>query len=92
MVNKLKKATYLSAGLVCSGLAIIAVLVPIMPMSPFTLLALYFFARTSRRFDSWIHNHRILGRYMRPASDKISAVKNNLRARFRRGSGKGPGQ
>ena len=88
MIARMKKLIYLIAGLVCLAIGIIGMLIPVMPMSPFVLLSAYFFARTSRRFDDWVHNHRIFGRHMRKVSDKITAFKNNLRGKMPEGSEK----
>ena len=50
-----------SFGLLCVGLAIIGIILPLLPTVPFLLLAAFFFARSSERLHSWMLNHPKLG-------------------------------
>ena len=52
---------FLAAGFVCLGLAILGVFLPVLPATPFALLAAACFARASARFYSWVLNHRVFG-------------------------------
>ncbi len=48
-------------GLICVGLAIVGVVLPLLPTVPFLLLAAYFFARSSERLHSWLVSHKMFG-------------------------------
>jgi uncharacterized membrane protein YbaN (DUF454 family) len=54
-----------AAGLVCVGLGAVGVFVPLLPTTPFLLLAAACFARSSDRFYHWLMTHRWLGSYIR---------------------------
>jgi len=57
----LKRALWLSLGLVFLSLGMIGVLLPGLPTTPFILLAAACFARSSRRFYSWLINNPLFG-------------------------------
>ncbi|MBI4193865.1 MAG: YbaN family protein [Betaproteobacteria bacterium] len=48
-------------GLVFVGVGIAGVVLPVLPATPFFLLAAACFARASVRFYNWLLNHRVLG-------------------------------
>ncbi|MBN2565544.1 MAG: YbaN family protein [Candidatus Eisenbacteria bacterium] len=54
-----------AAGLVCVGLGVAGVLIPLLPTTPFLLLAAACFARSSDRFYNWLMNNRWMGDYVR---------------------------
>lgn len=57
----IKRYTFLTIGLIATGLGMIGVFIPLLPTSPFALLALYCFGVSSPRFQSWLLANRILG-------------------------------
>jgi uncharacterized membrane protein YbaN (DUF454 family) len=50
-----------AAGLVFFALAIVGLFVPVLPATPFVLLAAACFARASPRFYNWLLKHRVFG-------------------------------
>ncbi len=59
-----KRMALLVAGFGALVLAVVGAIVPVMPASPFILLAAYCFARSSRRCHSWLTKNRIFGRHV----------------------------
>ncbi len=48
---------------VCLG--IIGIILPLVPTTPFLLLASACYARSSEKYHNWLHNHRWFGEYIR---------------------------
>lgn len=59
------RAAYLVAGFACVGIALLGVVLPVLPTTPFLLLAAACFARSSDRFYAWLINHRSFGPLVR---------------------------
>ena len=64
MQSRLKSRAYIAAGFVCVGLGVAGIPLPLLPTTPFLLVAGYCFARGSRRWHDWLVNHRVLGTYI----------------------------
>lgn len=47
------------------ALGMVGLLLPVVPTTPFMLLALWAFSRSSRRFHDWLYNHRLFGPRLR---------------------------
>jgi len=56
---------WLSFGLAMVGLAFIGLILPLVPTTPFLLLAAYGFARSSKRLHDWLLAHRHFGPLIR---------------------------
>jgi uncharacterized protein len=63
-MTAVKKWLLVAAGFLFLGLAAAGVLLPILPTTPFLLLAAACFCRSSERLYSWLINHRWFGPYI----------------------------
>jgi hypothetical protein len=52
---------YFAAGWVFFALGVLGTVLPIVPTTPFMLLALWAFSASSERFHDWLYHHRIFG-------------------------------
>ena len=52
-------------GALSLGLGIIGIFLPLLPTTPFVLLAAYFFSRSSKRLHRWLVEHPRFGHYIR---------------------------
>jgi len=59
-----------TAGTVCVGLGIVGIFVPVLPTTPFLLLAAACYARGSQRFYGWLLNNKWFGSYIRNYLEK----------------------
>ncbi len=62
---KLKQRLYLTAGFISVGLGVAGIPLPLLPTTPFLLLAAFCFARGSERWHNWLMSHRTLSPYIR---------------------------
>jgi len=60
----LKKHLLIFAGSLALVLGIIGIVLPVLPTTPFLLLASFCYMRSSKRLYDWLMNHRILGPYL----------------------------
>ncbi len=54
-----------AGGTLAVALGIIGIFLPLLPTTPFLLLAAFFYARGSERFYAWLIGNRWLGDYLR---------------------------
>ena len=52
---------WLLAGLVSVAVGAVGVVLPLLPTTPFLLIAAFAFARSSSRLDRWLREHRTFG-------------------------------
>jgi uncharacterized membrane protein YbaN (DUF454 family) len=64
-IGSLRKGFLVSAGVVFLALAAIGVVLPLVPTTPFLLLAAACFVRSSDRLYRWLITHRVFGAYIR---------------------------
>ncbi|MEH6593161.1 MAG: YbaN family protein [Halioglobus sp.] len=61
----MKKTVYISIGFLFLGLAILGALLPVVPSTPFLLLAAWFFARSSEKWHQRLLNSQLFGPIIR---------------------------
>ena len=64
-----KKIFYLGLAWLCVGLGVIGIFLPLVPTTPFLLVALWGFMQSSPRLADWLRNHQRLGPYITDWSD-----------------------
>jgi uncharacterized membrane protein YbaN (DUF454 family) len=64
-LNRAKKALLVAAGSLCIVLAVLGVFLPLLPTTPFLLLASACYVRSSERLHGWLMGNRLLGGYIR---------------------------
>jgi len=77
-----QRPLYFVLGLTFVGLGILGIVLPVLPTTPFMILALWCFARSSEKFHQWLINHRVFGPLLQkweqhrviPPIAKIAAV------------------
>ncbi|MBA7668444.1 Inner membrane protein YbaN [subsurface metagenome] len=65
MSAELKRHLLIATGTICLAIGVIGIFTPILPTTPFLLLAAACYLRSSPRFHSWLMNNRIFGTYIR---------------------------
>ncbi len=63
--SKLIRWSLVAAGTLSLGLGLFGIFVPVLPTTPFLLLAAACYARGSQRFYCWLINNRLFGTYIR---------------------------
>lgn len=59
------RAIYTLIGFISLALGIIGIFLPLLPTTPFILLAAFCFMRGSTRMHTWLINHKVLGPYIK---------------------------
>lgn len=80
--NPLLRGVLIAVGWLSVVLGVIGIFLPVLPTTPFLLLAAACFMRSSRRFYLWLVNHRHLGPWIRdylegngiPLKGKVYAI------------------
>ena len=65
MSAELKRQLLIALGTICLATGIAGIFIPILPTTPFLLLAAACYLRSSARFHRWLMNNRVLGGYIR---------------------------
>ena len=63
-MNKMKRYMYIAAGIISVVLGSIGVVLPVLPTTPFLLLASFCFAKGSKRFDDWFKSTRLYKKHL----------------------------
>lgn len=64
-LKKVKRNLLIISGTLSVGLGILGMFLPLLPTTPFLLLAGYCYARSSKRFYNWLINNRWCGEYIK---------------------------
>lgn len=64
-MKKIKRHLIFIGGFISLILGIIGIAIPILPTTPFLLLASAAFAKSSEKFNKWLLNNKILGTYIK---------------------------
>lgn len=56
-----RRLLLLALGWLAFGLGVVGLLLPVVPTTPFMLLALWAFSSSSERFHRWLYTHRLFG-------------------------------
>lgn len=65
MMKRLTRILLTAGGTLCVALAVLGLFLPVLPTTPFLLLAAVCYARSSERFYHWLVTNRWLGAYIR---------------------------
>ena len=65
MKTKLTKCILIGLGTLCVGFGVVGIFLPVLPTTPFLLLAGACYARSSRHFYHWLLTNRLFGEYIR---------------------------
>lgn len=76
MMSEFVKKLIVIFGTIFLLLGVVGIFLPILPTTPFLLLASYCYFRGSERLHTWLNNHNILGPYIRNYMEHRSVKKN----------------
>ena len=76
------KVIYLSLGFVSLGLGILGIPLPILPTTPFLLLAIACFARSSKRFEKWLYHTKLYQSYVADFRENKSIAKERKKKNY----------
>jgi uncharacterized membrane protein YbaN (DUF454 family) len=74
----INRIIFIVLGILFVVLGIIGIVLPVLPTTPFLLLAAFLFVRSSEKFYNWLINSKILGEYIRNYRE-YRAIKRNAK-------------
>jgi uncharacterized membrane protein YbaN (DUF454 family) len=80
---KIYKLLFIILGIIAMGIGIVGIVVPVLPTTPFLILASVFFVRGSEKFDIWFRNTKIYRDYAEDyINDKSMTLKRKAKLMF----------
>lgn len=77
------KVVLIILGFISMGIGIVGIVTPILPTTPFLLLASFFFAKGSKRFHDWFISTKIYKKYLESfVQSKAMTLKNKFTILF----------
>ena len=77
------KVVLIILGFISMGIGIVGIVTPILPTTPFLLLASFFFAKGSKRFHDWFISTKIYKKYLESfVQSKAMTLKNKFAILF----------
>ena len=70
MVKALRRPLLLLTGWICVALGIVGIILPLFPTTPFLLVAVWAFSKSSPEMAAKIRSHRHAGKYVRDWEDE----------------------
>ena len=71
----MRRSIFVALGVLNVGLGTAGIFLPLLPTTPFLLLAAYLFARSSDRWHRWLLHHRHLGPYIHAFRNKTGLTR-----------------
>lgn len=75
--RKLLKTLLIVIGTISVFLGILGVFLPLLPTTPFLLLAAFCYAKSSERFYNWLISNRLCGEYIRNYKEGLGIKQNH---------------
>jgi uncharacterized membrane protein YbaN (DUF454 family) len=63
-MKQINKSIWIFGGTICVGLGVLGIFLPILPTTPFLLLAAFCYGRGSERFYHWLVNRSLFSGYI----------------------------
>lgn len=63
--NRIIRVGLIISGTLFLGLGLLGLVLPILPTTPFLLLAAFCYSRSSKRFYGWLMSNRLFGSYLK---------------------------
>lgn len=63
-MGQIKKIVFMVLGMFCMIMGVIGIFLPILPTTPFLLLAAFLFLRSSEKLYKYLVGHKVLGSYI----------------------------
>ena len=67
---QIKKIIFITVGCICLALGTVGVFLPILPTTPFYLVTLYCFARSSKKLEDWFKGTKLYKKHLESFVEK----------------------